>query len=292
MENTPAIIFEDNHIIVVIKPQGMPSQPDASGDLDMLTMLKQYRTENENKPGEAFLGLVHRLDRVTGGVMVFAKTSKSAKRLSLQIQAGSDGHPEYGTFSKKYLAIIHGTPKQPQGRLEHYLLKDDKLNKVAVVGAATSGAKRAELTYKVMHSINIEHIGRPKVAPTQDIDKKSYTDEILSPFESQNKSENKAENLSLVQINLLTGRSHQIRIQFATIGNPLVNDHKYNSSLFRVGFALGEPLDKNLCLWSYQLSFNHPTSGELLKFIVNPPETHPWEMFDFARKDHKTQALS
>ncbi|MCL2851240.1 MAG: RluA family pseudouridine synthase [Firmicutes bacterium] len=304
MNHAPAIIFEDNHIIVVIKPHGMPSQADASADLDLLTQLKKYRSENENKPGDAFVGLVHRLDRVTGGVMVFAKTSKAAKRLSLQIQGGEQGHPEYGTFNKKYLAVIHGTPNTPQARLEHYLLKNEKLNKVEVVGAAISGAKRAVLTYKVLNTVdpNIstefkitskkesdsspaialqkeEFDDEPKSSRYDGLQGVKLTDAILTSFELEKQLD--TPKLSLVEINLLTGRSHQIRVQFAKTGNPLFADAKYGTTKF----PKNQHID--LALWAYELTFNHPTTGQRLRFIVNPPETHPWELFEFARKSHK-----
>ncbi|MBR2984642.1 MAG: RNA pseudouridine synthase, partial [Clostridia bacterium] len=119
------IIYEDNHLLVVVKPQNIPSQEDSSGDKDMLTLLKEYLVESKNKPGNAFLGLVHRLDRPTGGVMVFAKTSKAAARLTESIQNGS--------FEKKYLAVVLGEIKQKQGRLDNYLMKYPKLNVVKVV---------------------------------------------------------------------------------------------------------------------------------------------------------------
>ncbi|MCL2569639.1 MAG: RluA family pseudouridine synthase [Firmicutes bacterium] len=229
MSSELSIIHEDNHIIVVIKPQNLPSCPDASGDMDLLTQIKEYRKINEKKEGEAFVGLVHRLDRVTGGVMVYAKTSKAASRLAEQLQGGE--------FQKKYLAIVVGTPKERSGKLEHHLLKNEKLNKVEVVGAATTGAKRAELDY------NVVSIGK---------------------------------QVSLVEINLITGRSHQARVQMAQIGTPIFGDVKY-----------GKGGKGNLALWAHELCLNHPTTGERLKFIVNPPEELPWTLFDFSRKGHK-----
>ncbi len=136
------ILYEDNHVIVVNKPQGVPSQEDSSGDKDMLTMVKEYIKEKYNKPGNVFVGLVHRLDRPTGGVMVFAKNSKSAARLSEQIAEG--------TMEKTYFAVVNGNVTSTSGRLVNYLKKDEKLNKVSIVPQSQDGAKKAELSYYVL----------------------------------------------------------------------------------------------------------------------------------------------
>ena len=224
-----AIIYEDNHIIVVIKPQNTPTQGDVSGDPDLLNQIKEYLKLSKEKAGEAFVGMVHRLDRVTGGVMVFAKTSKAASRLSLQLKDGR--------FEKKYLAVVVGTPKQRSAKLQNYLLKDEKSNKVSIVGQATEGAKKAELEYTVREL---------------------------------------KEKISLVEVDLITGRSHQIRAQLSNIGVPIFGDVKYGGK------------GSSLCaLWAYQLCFEHPTTKDRLKFVVNPPESNPWSHFDFNRKEHK-----
>lgn len=136
------ILYEDNHIIVVNKPQGVPSQADSSGDKDMLTTVKEYIKEKYNKPGNVFVGLVHRLDRPTGGVMVFAKNSKSANRLSEQLKNGE--------IEKTYFAVVNGCPASSNGRLVNYLKKDEKLNKVSIVPQNEDGAKKAELSYTVL----------------------------------------------------------------------------------------------------------------------------------------------
>lgn len=138
------IIFEDNHLLIVVKPNNIPVQADSSKDLDMLTILKKYLVKKYDKDGEAFLGLVHRLDRPTGGIMVFAKTSKCAKRLAEQIKNQ--------TMEKTYLAVVEGEPKECAGKLVNYLKKNPKTNEVSVVPQATSDAKRAELDYKVLEN--------------------------------------------------------------------------------------------------------------------------------------------
>ena len=229
----PSIIYEDNHLLVVIKPQGVPTQPDDSGDPDMLSILKAYRQANEQKAGEAFVGMVHRLDRVTGGVMVFAKTSKAASRLGEQIRNRE--------FHKKYLTVVAGMPRKNEETLVHYLLKNEHQNRVDIVGQAVTGAKRAELTYEVK--------------------------------QTQNK-------LFLLEVDLHTGRSHQIRVQLSAINCPIVGDNKY-----------GRPAKENLALWAHELSFIHPTTGDKMKFVVNPPEEGVWENFDFARKTHTYRGI-
>ena len=155
-----SVIYEDNHLLVVEKPINIPSQPDSSGDKDLLTLLKEYIKVKYDKPGNVYLGLVHRLDRPVGGVMVFAKTSKAASRLSEQIRSGS--------FKKTYLAVVHGKLDNTSGTLKHYLLKNSRTNIVSIVGKDTPGAKEAILDYECIdYSKNFSlvkiqlHTGRP-----------------------------------------------------------------------------------------------------------------------------------
>jgi len=154
------IIYEDNHLLVVEKPANMLSQADSTGDEDLLTVLKNDLKVRHNKPGNVYLGLVHRLDRPVGGVMVFAKTSKSASRLSDQIRRG--------VFRKTYLAVTEGKLPEKSGRLEHYLKKDNNSNMVYVAGSESDGAKKAVLDYTVLEEreglsiVRITlHTGRP-----------------------------------------------------------------------------------------------------------------------------------
>lgn len=231
----PDVIFEDNHIIVVIKPQNVPTQADESGDSDLHSQIKEYIRVNEGKSGEAFCGIVHRLDRVTGGVMVFAKTSKAAARLCEQIKNGA--------FQKKYLAVVTGEPKFREDVLVDWLYKNEKKNTVEIVPSATLGAKRAELGYKVLN------IGK---------------------------------GISLVEVNLVTGRPHQIRVQMGNIGCPVFGDAKYGGDKLGKGW--------NLALWAYELVFIHPITENTMRFVVNPPETVPWTSFEFDRKPKKAGA--
>ncbi|WP_024831805.1 RluA family pseudouridine synthase [Ruminiclostridium josui] len=156
----PKIIYEDNHLLVVEKPVNIPVQADNTKDIDMLTLLKQYLKEKYNKPGEVYLGLVHRLDRPVGGVMVFAKTSKSASRLSEQVRTR--------IFKKVYLAVVRGVPKEQKTKLRNFLVKDSSKNMVYVVKEGTRDAKEAVLEYEVLKSngelslIKVKlHTGRP-----------------------------------------------------------------------------------------------------------------------------------
>lgn len=145
MEN-PIIIYEDNHIIVVLKEQNIPSCSDETKDEDMLTRIKEYIKERDNKPGNVYIGLVHRLDRPTGGVMVYAKTSKAASRLSEQMRNGD--------FEKEYHAVVVGSLKTKKQTLKHYLKKNAITNTVYVCGQTVEGAKYAELVYEVLEEAN------------------------------------------------------------------------------------------------------------------------------------------
>jgi len=136
------ILYEDNHLLAVEKPYGVPSQADETGDKDMLSLCKAYIKEKYGKPGNVYLGLVHRLDRPTGGVMVFARTSKAAARLAAQIKSGE--------FEKTYLAVLIAAPPEKKGTLVHWLVKDEAAHIARVADENTPGAKRAELSYETL----------------------------------------------------------------------------------------------------------------------------------------------
>ena len=140
--NNIDIVYEDNHIIVVLKPQGVPTCGDESGDDSLLEGVRRYLKVTYEKPGNVYVGLIHRLDRPTGGVMVFAKTSKAASRLSEQMRGGD--------FEKKYFTVLVGTPKEPQKTLVNYLKKNPVNNMVYLCPPTTDGAKMASLDYRVL----------------------------------------------------------------------------------------------------------------------------------------------
>lgn len=140
------VLHEDNHIIVVFKPQNIPCCEDSSKDKDLLTVIKEHVKEKENKPGNVYVGLVHRLDRVTGGVMVYAKSSKAASRLSEQMRSGD--------FEKKYFTVLVGSPREKRATLTDYMKKNPINNMVYVCPQTVEGAKFAELEYKVVEEVN------------------------------------------------------------------------------------------------------------------------------------------
>ena len=212
------IIYEDNHLLVVEKPINIPVQADDSKDLDFLNILKKFIKNRDNKPGNVYLGLIHRLDRPVGGVMVFAKTSKCASRLSEQVRNRS--------FKKTYYAVVEGKINK-EDTLKDYLLKDTKNNIVKV----NKEGKEAILDYKLI----------------------DYKD-----------------NLSLVKINLKTGRSHQIRVQFSSRGHALYGDNKYNKYA-KVG--------QQIALFAKELELTHPITKENMKFSLDLKSKYPWNIF-------------
>ena len=226
----PKIVYEDNHIIVVIKPHNIAVQEDSSKDEDMLTIIKNFIKERDNKPGNVFLGLVHRLDRPTGGVMVFAKTSKAASRLSQQLKNKE--------LKKRYFCVVNGRPQIVEDKLVTYLKKDEKTNIVKIAPKLENGSKEAILEYKV-------------------IETKS--------------------DLSLIDVNLITGRSHQIRVQMSSqLNMPIFADFKYGDKSH----------SGNLALWAYELSFVHPTTKSNMKFRVAPEyEKSAFQIFESKIKE-------
>lgn len=215
------IIYEDNHLLVIDKPINIPSQKDSSNDKDILTLLKEYIKIKANKPGDVYLGLIHRLDRPAGGLMVFAKTSKAANRLTNDMKNKR--------IKKTYNAVINGDMKN-EDTLIDYLVKDSKTN-TSMVTKDKSIGKESILHYKVIKKVG---------------------------------------TLNLVEINLETGRPHQIRVQFASRDLPLVGDQRYNKRVKR---------NEQLALYSVKLEFIHPTTKELLSFNIDLPNTYPWTVF-------------
>lgn len=223
MKNNLEILYEDNHIIVVVKPNNILSQSDNTNDLDMLTIIKNYIKEKYNKPGNVYLGLVHRLDRPVSGVMVFAKTSKAASRLSDQVRTH--------ILKKNYMAIVHdvGSLKEKDVFID-YLYKDNDNNSRVV---DEKKGKYSELSYKVI-------------------------------------ARDKSVNLTLVDIELKTGRHHQIRVQFSSRNHSLYGDQRY-----------GIQDKKQIALHAYRLEFIHPTTKEKMIFISKPKKESKWSNFEF-----------
>ena len=214
------VLYEDNHIIVVEKPVNVLVQADDTKDIDLLTMIKDYIKEKYNKPGNVYLGLVHRLDRPVGGVMVFARTSKAASRLSDEVRLRK--------IKKTYLAVVHGKTKDYE-KLVDYISKDEKTNN----------------SY---------------------IDKKSGKESIL---EYNTLKYDKENDLSLIKVNLETGRHHQIRLQMSNIDHPLYGDQRY-----------GLQDKKQIALYAYKLEFIHPVTKEKMTFELLPKNEGVWKLIE------------
>lgn len=225
------IIEEDQEIIVCRKPSGIPVQTAKMGQQDMVSLLKNYRARKKEPP-EVYV--VHRLDQPVEGLMVFAKNPKSAASLSRQIQQKN--------VDKYYQALVEGVPRPSGGRLEDYLLRDGRSNTSKVVKKETKGAKRAVLQYQVQQSATYQ------ATATQN-------DRVDGLFES-------GQTVSLLEIQLETGRHHQIRVQLAHAGYPLIGDKKYNSRCQNGYLPIG------LC--SIRLAFAHPVTGRRMEFSIEP----------------------
>ncbi|WP_417740593.1 RluA family pseudouridine synthase [Rosistilla oblonga] len=210
------ILFEDNHLLVIDKPAGIATQGVTDGT-SVFDQASEYIRVKYQKPGKVYLGIVSRLDTVTSGVLVLARTSKAASRLSDMLRRR--------TIEKRYLAVVEGTLPDAEGTLVDFVRKDDAAHRMVVCRESTADAKRAELRYRV-----IESSGRQ----------------------------------SLIEVELITGRKHQIRLQLASRGMPVIGDRKYDaSSTFPQGIALH----------AWQLTFEHPTKREPMSFECRPPKS-------------------
>ena len=234
-----SILYEDNDIIVVIKPAGLESQSGKSFSPDMVSEIRKHlashpqdihkltkETSTASKyPQPPYVGVIHRLDRPVSGIMIYAKNPKAAASLSTSLQQGK--------IEKWYQAVICGKPVDNVGKYVDYLLKDGKTNTSRIVDKSVAGAKRAELEYQIL-------------------EKKEQEDGTVR---------------SLVEIHLHTGRHHQIRVQFAAHGTPLMGDTKYGApAAASVGRARREPL----ALCAVRLSFLHPVTGKRMEFSTKP----------------------
>lgn len=217
------VLYEDNHIIAVNKTCNEIVQGDKTGDTPLSEIVKAYIKDKYNKPGEVFLGVTHRLDRPTSGVVLFARTSKALARLNAMFQS-------HEQIKKTYWAIVQGAPKQPEARLENWLTRNEQLNKSFIAKPNASNAKRAVLTYRTL------------------VRGKNYT---------------------LLEINLETGRHHQIRCQLAAIGCPVKGDLKY-------GAKRSNP-DGGICLHARQIEFIHPVSKQPICITAPVPNDSLWQ---------------
>ena len=215
------VLFEDNHLIIVNKKAGDITQGDKTGDAPLSEIIKDYIKEKYNKPGNVYLGVVHRLDRPTSGVIIFAKTSKALSRLTKMLRDKE--------IYKTYWAVVKNKPKKKKDTLINYLKKNPKNNKSYVVGENVNGAKKAILHYEVIKVLD---------------------------------------NYSLLEINLETGRHHQIRTQLSNIGSPIKGDLKY-------GFQRSNK-DASIHLHARKIAFTHPVSKEKIEVLAPTPQDVIW----------------
>lgn len=215
------VLFEDNHLLIVNKKSGDIVQGDKTGDKPLSDVVKEYIKEKYNKPGEVFLGVVHRLDRPTSGIIIFARTSKALERLNKMLRER--------TISKTYWAVVKNTPLKEKDSLIHFLKKNPKNNKSTVFTKETDTSKKAILHYSVIK---------------------------------------KLDNYSLLEIDLETGRHHQIRAQLAYIGSPIKGDLKYGASRSNK--------DGSIHLHARNISFTHPVSKENISFLAPIPNETIW----------------
>lgn len=218
------ILYEDAEILVVKKPVGMESQSAKGFEPDMVSEIKNYFNRLSTKPGEPYVGVIHRLDKPVSGAMVYAKTQRAAGALSKQVQDGS--------MQKRYYAVLCGKPVDIVGKCVDFLLRDSKNNCSKVVDKGITGGKRAELNYRVLKTLD-----------------------------------DGGEILSLAEIELLTGRHHQIRVQMSHMGTPVWGDNKYNPAFNRMA---GGTRRGSVALCACGLSFVHPGTGKRMDFRVRP----------------------
>ena len=212
------ILYEDNHIIAVNKTCNEIVQGDKTGDTPLSEIVKAYIKDKYNKPGEVFLGVTHRIDRPTSGVVLFARTSKALARLNEMFKS-------HEQIQKTYWAIVQGEPKQPEARLENWLVKNEAQNKSYITKPGAKEAKQAVLSYKTLA---------------------------------------KGDHYTLLEVNLETGRHHQIRCQLAAIGCPIKGDLKY-------GAKRSNP-DGGICLHARQIAFIHPVKKEPVTIVAPVPK--------------------
>ena len=235
------VLYEDNHIIAVNKTCNEIVQGDKTGDTPLSETVKAYIKDKYNKPGEVFLGVTHRLDRPTSGVVLFARTSKALTRLNEMFRTNVQGDNVQGTKSirKTYWAIVQGCPKVPEARLENWLVRNEAQNKSYITThpkpspqGRGKDAKLAVLTYKTLV---------------------------------------KGEHYTLLEVNLETGRHHQIRCQLAAIGCPIKGDLKY-------GAKRSNP-DGGICLHARKIEFIHPVKKENICITASVPNDSLWQQF-------------
>ncbi|MCQ2507994.1 MAG: RluA family pseudouridine synthase [Dorea sp.] len=239
LSNNLNILYEDSDIIVIVKPAGIATQSKKVGSPDLVNLIKRYLYIKNPRGGEPYLAVIHRLDQPVKGILVFAKNKKAATLLNKQL---NHGHNEYG-FNKFYLATVHGRPEKESGDLVDYIISDSRTNTSRICKKGTPMSKEARLHYELLSTIDTE-------------------DGMISELE----------------IHLDTGRRHQIRVQLANMGCPIVGDTKYNpleqtqpvekKRFARSGEKNGTKTYKELKLCAFHLQFNHPSTGRFMDFEI------------------------
>ena len=224
------ILFEDRYVIAVKKPQGLPVQSDKTNDEDLMLYVKNY-LRNKSGHEEPYLGLIHRIDRPVGGVVVFAKNKFANSSLSEQIRTN--------IIKKQYIAVVCGRPKKDEDILEDYIKKLVTINMSKVSDSKDKNAKLAKLKYTLIDTINDEEYGE----------------------------------LSLVKVELYTGRHHQIRLQLSNDNIPIWGDNKYNRLFMK------KKEFTNIALWSYEYAFKHPKTNEDIIVKKLPDNIFPFNAF-------------
>jgi 23S rRNA pseudouridine1911/1915/1917 synthase len=247
------VLYEDNHCLAVSKPAGLLTVADKTNDLSLLDVARQYIKDKYGKPGNAFLGVVHRLDRPVSGIVLFARTSKAAARLSQQFRTGD--------VRKIYWACVEGVPREPCGELVDYLVKDSRLNKVSATAESRAQSKRATLRYETVWSRSAP---APISSPGHG-ERRNDRTKLSAPPKDRGKARGNS-SVSMLEIEPQTGRSHQIRVQLAERGTPIIGDVKYGAA---------RPWLGRIALHAAELEFEHPVRHVRIRIKAAPPRE--WE---------------
>jgi len=218
------IIFEDNHLLVINKDAGVLVQGDKTGDTPLSDLAKAYVKEKYQKPGEVFMGVIHRIDRPVSGLVLMARTSKALERMNEQFKNRE--------IEKKYLAVVRNRPPANAGNLVHWLIKNPETNVTKAYEKEVPNSMRSELNYKLIGELD---------------------------------------GFYLLDVNPITGRPHQIRVQLASMNCPIVGDNKY-------GYPRGNK-DKSICLHAHQVKFMHPVKKEEMQLFAALPQDNFWQKF-------------
>lgn len=248
------ILYEDDKLLVCVKPAGIAVQTKRMGEQDMESLLRNYLAAKGETP---FIGIIHRLDQPVEGVIVFGKTREATAELNRQMQKNG--------FGKYYLTVVYGKAEPKEGQLTDFLKKDGRSNTSFVVKQGTADAKRAALTYRVLQYSTLDDRDDKDDKDDKD-DRDGKAASGAGTADGTSEKTEAAEEISLLEVKLETGRHHQIRVQMSNHGWPLVGDRKYRGKNERLPGM--RPISLALC--SYRLEFLHPTSKKKMQFQITP----------------------